>query len=186
MAFTALLDANVIWSGAVRDTLLLAAERDLYRPVWTRRILDEMACNLKAKRPDLDPARIDRTVHQMLASFPEALVEGYEDLIPVMRNQEKDRHVLAAAVRASAAVIVTWNLKDFPADACAPYDIDIQTPDTFLVHLWRLTPEEMALVLKLQASHLTKPPQTAVQVLNTLRRSVPTFETIAMTSGLIY
>ena len=97
MALLALLDANVLWSAALRDTLLLAAEEHLYRPMWTRQILEEMSRSLKAKRPDLAPARIDRTVDQILLHFPECLVKGYEHLITEMRNDAGDRHVLAAA-----------------------------------------------------------------------------------------
>ncbi len=100
MSFVALLDVGVLWSAAIRDTLLLALEHDLFRPAWTSRILDEMARNLKAKRPDLNPARIDRTVSQVITHFPEALVAGYEDLIPSLRVHEGDRHVLAVAIRA--------------------------------------------------------------------------------------
>src|SRR5438094_689588 len=120
MLSPALLDANALWSAAVRDTLLLAAEHDLYQPLWSRQILDEMARSLKARRPDLDPTRIDRTVALLLTHFPEALVEGYEDLVPVMRCAPGDRHVLAAAVRAGAAAIVTWNTRHFPAAARRP------------------------------------------------------------------
>lgn len=75
MPLVALLDANVLWSAALRDTLLLAAEQDLFRPVWTRQILGEMSRSLTARRPDLDPTRIDRTVELILSHFPEALVE---------------------------------------------------------------------------------------------------------------
>ena len=69
MGLIALLDANVLWSAALRDTLLLAAEEDVFRPVWSRQILDEMSRSLKARRPDLDPARIDRTVDQILTPW---------------------------------------------------------------------------------------------------------------------
>src|SRR3954449_9591591 len=175
MAYVALLDANALWSAAVRDTLLLAAEHDLYRPSWSRKILDEMARSLKARRPDLDPARIDRTVNLLLAQFPEALVEGYEDLIPAMRSAAGDRHVLAAAVRAGAGAIVTWNGRHFPVAAREPYDIQAQTPDEFLLYLWTLYTEEMALVLREQAEHLVNPPKTTRQVVETLSRSLPRF-----------
>ena len=184
MALVALLDANVLWSAALRDTLLLAAEQDLFRPVWTRQILEEMSRSLKSRRPDLDPARIDRTVDQILTHFPESLVERYEQLIPVMRNDEGDRHVLAAAVRSGSAVIVTWNKGHFPTEACAPYDIEIQDPDDFLCDLWSVDREAMAHVLMLQAEHLVNPPRTVHEVIEALRRSAPQFAETAQSSGL--
>jgi len=39
------------------------------------------------------------------AHFGEAWISGYESLIPRMTNDEKDRHVVAAAVRGEAAII---------------------------------------------------------------------------------
>lgn len=69
----------------------------------------------------------------MRTAFPDARVTGYESLIPAMTNHPKDRHVLAAAARADAAVIVTANLKDFPAAALEPYQIDAVHPDDFLL-----------------------------------------------------
>jgi predicted nucleic acid-binding protein len=72
--------------------------------------------------------------------YAEAWVEGYEDLIPAMTNHPKDRHVLAAAVRANAEVIVTYNLKDFPRAALSPYEITAQGPSEFLKNLFQLDP----------------------------------------------
>jgi predicted nucleic acid-binding protein len=183
MAFTALLDTNVLWSAAVRDTLLRAAKRGLYRPAWTEDILGELARSLKRQRPDLDPARLDRMVGLIRQSFPAALVEGYEELIPVMRNHEGDRHVLAAAVRVGAGAIVTSNRDHFPPYACDPYTIDVQTPDEFLCHLWHLSPEEMIAILEEQAAALSHPPMTPQQVVATLSRSVPTFARQVLQSG---
>jgi len=182
VTFVALLDANVLWSAPLRDTILRAARRDLFRPAWTEAILAEVAGSLKRRRPDLDPERIDRTVGIIHTKFPAALVEGYEALIPIMQNDQGDRHVLAAAVRAGAQVIVTSNVRDFPAAACSPYDIDIQPPDEFLCHLWHLRPPAMAQILREQAADLHKPPQTPRQVLDTLERSVPTFVATALQS----
>ncbi|MBI3970125.1 MAG: PIN domain-containing protein [Chloroflexi bacterium] len=179
----ALLDANVLWSAAVRDTLLLAAELGLFLPVLSRQILEEMARSLKLRRPDLDPARIDRTVELMLRHFPEALVDDHEDLSPAMTNDEGNRHVLAAAVRGGAEVIVTWNVSHFPPAARNPYGIDLQTPDGFLENLWLGHPDEMALVLQRQAQHLINPSKTPRQVLETLKRSVPRFAEAALRSG---
>ena len=80
----------------------------------------------------------------MNAMFEEAMVEGYEGLIPCMVGMERDpddRHVLAAAVRCGADAIVTSNLKDFPQEAVDRYGIDLMSPDQFLVHQYHLDPE---------------------------------------------
>jgi hypothetical protein len=180
-----LLDANALWSAPVRDTLLLSAEHDLFRPAWTLRILHEMAESLKAKRPDLNPARIDRTVDRLLEHFPEALVANYEDLVPRMRNHEGDRHVLAAAVRIRASVVVTWNIQHFPSGVCDALGITVQTPDGFLTRLWLTNTAEVLIVLREQAGHLTNPPRTVTDVLTTLERSIPHFVSVVRESGLI-
>lgn len=36
---------------------------------------------------------------ELRRSFPEAMVAGYEELIPVMTNDEKDRHGVAVLLR---------------------------------------------------------------------------------------
>ncbi len=184
MAFVALLDANILWNVALCDTLLRAAERELYRPAWSEEILAEVADSLKAKRPDLDPRKIDQRIDQMKRQFPEALVTGYEDLIPVMTNQEKDRHVLAAAVRVGAGVIVTENTKHFPPEACQEYDLDVQTPDEFLLHLWSLRPEELTTILTEQAMVLQAPPMTIEEAVEHLAKAVPRFAAAITQSGV--
>jgi hypothetical protein len=109
----------------------------------------------------------------MLAHFPEALIEDYEQLISSMENHPGDRHVLAAAVHAEASTIVTWNIDDFPIPACDPHGIDVQTPDDFLVDLWHAGHHDMIDLLRDQADRLKNPPMTVDDLLNTLNRSVP-------------
>jgi predicted nucleic acid-binding protein len=169
MAFVALLDANVLWSAALRDTFLRTAKYSLYQPAWTRRILQEMSHSLKTKRPHLDPARIDRTVDLILSNFTAALVEEYEPLIPLMQNHPGDRHVLAAAVHVGANVIVTSNERHFLPSARDIHSIAVQAPDEFLCRLWTLDPVVMARVLNEQGRDL-HPPRTARDVVQTLAR----------------
>src|SRR2546430_12640051 len=78
-------------------------------------------------------------------------------LIPSMANQPKDRHVLAAAVRAEAEIIVTYNKKDFPAGALAPYSISAQGPSAFLNSLYDLDQEAVLQTVDEQAAAIGKP-----------------------------
>ena len=79
-------------------------------------------------------AQAGRRIAAMSAAFEDAKVTGYEDLVPSLTNDPKDRHVLAAAVRCQAHAIVTANVKHFPPKSTAPYDVGVLTPDEFLVH----------------------------------------------------
>lgn len=63
----------------------------------------------------------------------DCLVEGYEYLIPGLSlPDEEDGHVLAAAIRSRSSVIVTFNLKDFPAAMLDEYKVEAQHPDEFI------------------------------------------------------
>ena len=99
-------------------------------------------------------------------------MEGYEDLIPSMNNHEKDRHVLAAAVRSGAETIVTYNLKDFPPSSLAPYSISTQGPSSFLRNLYELDPDAVLHTLEQQAAAIDK---SFDYLLDRLRVNVPGF-----------
>ena len=100
--FVVLLDANVLYSFRVRDVLLRFAEAGLYRARWSRQIIEEWTKNLIRNKPHLKES-VQSQVHAMERAFPEAIVEGYEDLIPTIVLPDKnDRHVLAAAIRSGA------------------------------------------------------------------------------------
>jgi predicted nucleic acid-binding protein len=181
----AVLDANVIWGAPLRDTLLWAAWYGLFRPVWSEEILAEMVRTLKQLRAGLDPAAIDRTAARMQQAFPTAMVAGYQHLIPRLTNDPEDRHVLAAAVQSGATVIVTWNVDDFPTRACAPYGIEVQTPDEFLSRLWQEDMTGMVAAITTQADNLKRPARTPREVLDKLGDIVPGFARLAKDSGLI-
>lgn len=184
MSFTAVLDANVLWPAALRCTLVRAAIARLYRAVWTRRILEEMA-NALVREGRAPRERMDRTVQLMLNRVPHTLVEGYEGLIPAMLCHPKDRHVLAAAVRANAGTIVTFNGKDFPPESRQPYCIAVHTPDEFLLHLWELSPETMVRIIEEQAAALNAPQMTGRQVIEGMRNLVPHFSANVLRSGFL-
>jgi hypothetical protein len=99
------------------------------------------------------------------------MVTGYDSLIDGMTNDPKDRHVLAAAVRANAAVIVTFNLRDFPEPALKPYDILAVHPDDFLLDQLDLYPGLTVEVLEQQAASHRREPTTIARLLPLLERT---------------
>lgn len=101
----------------------------------------------------------------------DSLVTGYESLIPALNLPDlDDRHVLAAAIRSNADVIVTFNLSDFPASALDAYNIEAQHPDEFLTHLLDLQPWTFCKVVREQREDLRNPTQTALELLETLEK----------------
>jgi hypothetical protein len=138
------------------DTLLrLAGDPRLYLPKWTDQIMAEVSRNLQ-ENFGLTPEQAAYRENEIRKHFGEAWVEGYEDLIPSMTNHEKDRHVLAAAVRCGAETIVTYNLGDFPRPALAPYSIAAQGPSTLLKNLYELDPDAVLRTLEQQAAAIDK------------------------------
>lgn len=133
MAFIAVYDANVLYPSTLRDVLIRVAQGGLVQAKWTDHILDETFHNLRKNRPDLDPYKLQRTRQLMTGAIRDVLVKGYEPLIDMVDLPDPDdRHVLAAAIRAKAQVIVTFNLKDFPADKLSVWDVETVHPDAFL------------------------------------------------------
>ena len=174
MAFPAFLDTCVLYPAYLCDTLLRLAEVSAYRPLWSTQVLDELRSNLVER--GLPPERVDRRITQMTRSFPDAMVTGYESLIDGMSNDPKDRHVLAAAVRANAEVLVTFNVRDFPEPAVKHYDVEVVHPDEFLLDQLDLYPGVTIEVLRQQAAAYRRVPNTVPDILVLLDRTgVPRF-----------
>jgi len=174
VAFPAFLDTCVLYPAYLCDTLLRLAEAEAFRPLWSADVLAELRRNLIER--GLGPDRVDRRIAQMSRSFPDAAVTGYESLVGGMTNDPKDRHVLAAAVRANAEVVVTFNLADFPDPALKPFDISAIHPDDFLLDQLDLYPGVTVEVLRQQAASYKREPTTVPGVLVLLERGgVPRF-----------
>jgi predicted nucleic acid-binding protein len=170
-AYTALYDACVLYPAPLRDLLMWLALTDLFRAKWTDAIHDEWIRNVLKDRPDLTRTQLERTRDLMNANVRDCLVTGYEDLIEaVVLPDSEDRHVLAAAIRGRADVIVTFNLADFPPDVLQQYGVEAQHPDEFVAHLLSLAPTVVYQAVKSQREALNNPPRTAEQLLETLER----------------
>ena len=170
MAFVVVYDACVLYSAPVRDLLIRIANAGIVRARRTERILDECFRNILRQRPDLAPAALDRTRHLMNDAVPDCLVLGYEPLVEGLALPDPDdRHVLAAAIRANAQAIVTFNLADFPAETLGPYDIEAKHPDDFVLDSIDLAQATVVRCVTEQAAELRNPPTTVPQLLDTLR-----------------
>lgn len=169
--FPVVLDANVLFPFSLRDTLLRLAERGVYQLFWSAQILEEVRRNL-VSTGTCHETQAARLIAVMQEAFPESLVEGYEPLVQSMPNQEKDRHVAAAAVKAGAEVIVTNNLRDFRQ---LPKGLEALSADDFLCDLFDLRIESTIELLKEQAASLRKPARTFNELLLGLEKTVPRF-----------
>lgn len=172
------LDACALVPIRLATTLLWLAEAGLFQPLWSDQILDEVERNLP--KLGVEPAQAKRRVSQMRDAFgAEALVEDFDDLIERMTCDPKDRHVLAAAVHDEADALVTFNLKDFPVEASAPYGIEILHPDLFLLGLLNERPTEVIEALDARVQDLRRPAQTLTEWLAGLTGTVPVFANLA-------
>ncbi len=176
-SFGVVLDANVIILASLRDTLLRNVEKGLFRLHWTEEILEEVRRNLVSiKQIKMPEDKAAKLIQILKEEFEEAIIEPvrYQHLIPSMQNNEKDRHVLAATIASNSQVIVTFNLKDFPAAVLDPFNIQAQLPDTFLVHQFSLFPLELVEIIEEQAAAL-KNHKTPQELLETLYQHTPNF-----------
>lgn len=131
--YPVVLDACVLYPARLRDLLMHLGITGLYQPKWSRCIHDEWCRNLRENRPDIQPVTLNRTVELMNMALPDANITGYKHLIAGLTLPDPDDcHVLAAAIRAKAEVIVTLNLRDFPPGILASFDIEALHPDDFI------------------------------------------------------
>lgn len=174
----AVLDACVLIPYRTMSTLLWLAEAGLFQPLWSDEILNEVERNLPSL--GLTPDQIGRRIAAMREAFDDiALIEGHEPLIDDMTNQAKDRHVLAAAVHEQAEFVVTTNLKDFPAESHEPHDVQVLSPDDFLLLLLSERPVELIETLHAQVKMLRDPPEDLCSWLCGLTDITPTFASLA-------
>lgn len=169
--FTAIYDACVLYPAPLRDFLMELALTDLFRARWSEDIQQEWVRNVLKNRPDLSEAQLTRTKELMNRYVRDALVTGYEPLIPSLSLPDPDDlHVLAAAIRCNASVIITTNLKDFPDEALYPYDIEAQHPDDFILYLLDLQPIRVCTAAERHRQRLRNPPMDAEQYLASLAK----------------
>lgn len=172
--FTVIIDASVLYNAPVRDLLLQLASQGLFRARWSARIQEEWMRNLLEKRPDLKRAQLERTCEIMNKAILNCLVEDFEELATgIVLPDPDDTHVVAAALKSQAQVIVTYNLKDFPQSILTKYQIEVLHPDTFLRSQIDLYSAPFLSCVKAIRGRLKAPPKTSEEYLFTLFQHLP-------------
>ena len=180
--FTAVYDACVLYPAPLRDFLMWLALSGRFRARWSLEIHNEWKRNLLKNRPDLTTEQLDRTSDLMDQAIPDACVYGYEKLIEGLTLPDvDDRHVLAAAIRCNASVIVTFNQKDFPDETLGPFGIEAQHPDEFVDNLFDLDPAAVVAAAQRQRKQLKMPPMDVSTYLELLLRQGLTQSSKALT-----
>ena len=156
----ALLDTCVLYPTVLREILLGVARKGLYDPFWSPRILDEWR-HVSARRDDATLAEAE--IALLGAQWPDALISPDPAVeAKLWLRDAADIHVLAAAMAAEADVLLTLNLRDFPAAAVAPHGVRARHPDPFLCDCLSRQPVEVAGVVEVvraKAEHLSGVPQ---------------------------
>ncbi len=103
------------------------------------------------------------------------LIVGYEEFIPAIQLPDPDdRHEVAAAIRGNADAIVTLNTKDFPTAILAKYDIEIQTPDQFVLNQIMLHPTRALIAIKRMRERWERPTMSSLDMVALFeQRSLP-------------
>lgn len=166
-----LLDACVLYPAPVRDLFLSVAAEGLFNPVWSPEIQNEWINNLLTNRPDLKREQLIATTKAMNNAFPQANTLHYKHQINQLTlPDENDRHVLAAAIKAGAQQIITFNLKDFPPRTLGAYNLTAMHPDDFLCDLFDANPDLICEAFKKMVNRLKNPPVSVDHVLNIMQR----------------
>ena len=134
MTSAALYDASVLYPNTLRDLLIRIGQSGLVDAKWTDMILDEVLRNLAKNGADIAEDRLARLRTLVNSSIRDVLVTDFEALITTLNLPDPDdRHVLAAAIKSGAQVIVTSSIKDFPQGELSKWNVEAKRPDDFVL-----------------------------------------------------
>lgn len=182
----AVLDTCVLIPSRLRDFLLSLAAEHCFRPVWSDEILTEVAHHEQTRHQQFGLSKggardaAHRLIHQLTTTFDDSLVDGWQKLNGTFGLPDaNDEHVLAVAVVAHAAVIVTNNLKDFPSQAL-PGGLEAITPAEFTARIARRVPGSAANAVRQMSARLHRPPMKPGTILDYLESHYAMTETASL------
>ena len=166
--FTCVLDTCVIYPIDIRDLLLWFAYFELYRPKWSRTIFDELTAVMIEK--GMTQEKANSQIDRINSAFPDAMVSNYEHLIPSLTLPDRrDCHVLAAAIKSGADLIVTNNLKDFDNHYLSRFGLQAKSADDFITDTIDLNPDLAKEAFMTMVANRTKPDLDEFELLDILR-----------------
>ncbi|MBF2055649.1 MAG: PIN domain-containing protein [Cyanobacterium sp. T60_A2020_053] len=169
---TAVLDSCVLFPAQLRDMFMHLALKGVFRPRWSDEIHNEWIKAVLSNRPDLSNQQLQRTRLLMDSNVIGCLTTNYEHYIPNIDLPDvKDRHVVTVAIKSSADVIVTFNLKDFPTQELNKYDIIALHPDIFFEQLLVNHTATFISALEQQIEMLKNPPISKQEFIRILHNS---------------
>ncbi|GGY61484.1 hypothetical protein GCM10011613_01100 [Cellvibrio zantedeschiae] len=155
--FSVVFDACVLYPAPLRDSLMRLASKNLFKAYWTDRIHDEWI-NARLREGKYNRDQLEKVRELMDRHVPDAKVTGYESLIQGLELPDADdRHVLAAAIKSKADAIVTSNLKDFPEEYLASFQIEVIHPDDFIYYQIDMAPAICCSAFRDQRNALKNP-----------------------------
>lgn len=167
--FTCVLDTNVIYPIDIRDLLFWFAYFELYTPKWSKQIFDEWEGVMRRK--GIPEVEIKKRLDVAHKAFPDAMVKNYESLVHTLElPDEKDRHVLAAAIKTNANIIVTNNIKDFPANYLGGFGLSAKSADDFIADTIDLNNEVACKAFKALVLNRTNPNLDEFEMLDRFRK----------------
>jgi predicted nucleic acid-binding protein len=170
--FIVLYDANALYPNSQRDLLIRIARAGLVQAKWSQQVVEETVRALARNLPNKPKESLERLAGLINESVPDCLVTGYEPLIEGLKLPDPDdRHVLAAAIKAGAQVIVTANLKDFPADDLRPWNVEAKSPDDFVLDQIHINDKVVFACVQQIADSRKRRPASVRDVLGELERS---------------
>lgn len=169
--FVVVVDTCSLFGALSRNTLLSLGEAELFRLRWSTKILDELEEALErqfAKGDDKSPRKSAKTQRDRIhVAFEESIVNVLECHMPAFEDlpDPNDSHVIGAAIACGASMIVTENLKHFPASVLEPHGLEAKSADSFIADTIDLRPGPSIKALAEMRRRFEKPALGAQQLL---------------------
>lgn len=169
--YTAFIDACALAGALKRNLLLTLAAAEFFRLRWSRPVLDETQAAIRdilSNKGDPDPAAAAlRARGAMERAFEDATVDGFDDFLALCAwlPDQTDAHVLAAALKTKADVLVTDNVKHFPAERLAAFGLDVRTADAFIADTAMLDEGRAVPAIRQMREEFQRPHLTADKLL---------------------